>query len=112
MLMWLLQVRKIRERKKVLKADDLLAEAPAANGNTEEWLRDLGTRRPQVNIKPDPDNFDIDGYDTLSRPITQQVKEELMDDPMDVDDLPGEYHWYLGVLHYWIECLDLVNREG
>lgn len=75
----------------MLKADDLLADAPAANGNTEEWLRDLGTRRPQVNIKPDPDNFDIDGYDSLSRP-TAQVKEEFMDDPMDVDDVPGKLY--------------------
>lgn len=78
----------------MLKADDLLADAPTANGNTEEWLRDLGTRRPQVNIKPDPDNFDIDGYDSLSRP-TAEIKEEFMDDPMDVDDVPGKLYLHM-----------------
>ncbi|XP_054260871.1 U4/U6.U5 tri-snRNP-associated protein 1 [Macrosteles quadrilineatus] len=74
------KVRKIRERKKVLKADDLLAE------NTEDWLKDLGTRRtPQVNIKPDPEAFDIEGYSSRGNVA---LKDEPMDDPMDVDDMP------------------------
>lgn len=71
----------------MLKADDLIPES-STNGNTEDWLKDLGSRRtPQVNLKPDPDSFDIDTFDLSPR--RAKVKEEQVDDPMDVDDLPG-----------------------
>ncbi|XP_046663789.1 LOW QUALITY PROTEIN: U4/U6.U5 tri-snRNP-associated protein 1-like [Homalodisca vitripennis] len=85
------KVRKIRERKsKILKADDLLVDN-ASGGNTEDWLRELGSRRtPQVNLKPDPDNFDIDSFNTNGEvpPEAVRVKEEPGDDPMDIDDVP------------------------
>ncbi|KAG8270557.1 hypothetical protein J6590_083232 [Homalodisca vitripennis] len=88
-----MQVRKIRERKsKILKADDLLVDN-ASGGNTEDWLRELGSRRtPQVNLKPDPDNFDIDSFNTNGEvpPEAVRVKEEPGDDPMDIDDVPAK----------------------
>lgn len=72
----------------MLKADDLLAGNANSNGNTEDWLKDIGSRRtPNVNLKPDPDGFDVESY----RPShSVQVKEEPLEDPMDVDDLPGK----------------------
>lgn len=76
------KVRKIRERKtKMVKADDLLAD----NNSSEDWLKDLGTRRQtQINVKPDPDAEEVSNI--VVPPVT--IKIEIEEDPMDVDDLP------------------------
>uniref|UniRef100_A0A1B6D1V5 U4/U6.U5 tri-snRNP-associated protein 1 n=2 Tax=Clastoptera arizonana TaxID=38151 RepID=A0A1B6D1V5_9HEMI len=76
------KVRKIRDRKpKILKADDLLPE----NDNTEDWLKDLGTRRRDpVGVKDDSDQANYTNGGTLN-----SIKTEPEDDPMDVDDVPA-----------------------
>lgn len=76
------KVRKIRDRKtKTLKADDLVADSTGS----EDWLKDLGTRRQtNINFKPDPDTDEVSD---IVVPATL-IKKEPEDDLMDIDDLP------------------------
>lgn len=85
----------------MLKADDLLPDS-STNGNAEDWLKDLGSRRtPQINLKPDPDAFDILGFENQGKATIKKEKEDDnmdIDDPMDVDDLPGK----LDCIVFWL----------
>lgn len=57
----------------------------ADNNSSEDWLKDLGSRRQtNINVEPNPDTDNISNI--LIPP--SNIKKEPEEDPMDVDDMP------------------------